>query len=89
MSTDACHPVVIDVLANDSDPDGDKLTITGATAATNGIVVVITDGGGQKLEYRPNPGFTGTDTFNYTSGRRQGRLGNGDGAGQRERYRRH
>lgn len=65
-TTTACHPLVIDVLANDSDPDGDSLTITGASAATNGIVVVITDVDGQKLEYRPNTGFAGTDTFTYT-----------------------
>ena len=66
VATDACHPVVIDVLANDSDPDGDELTITGTSAATNGISVVITDGDGQKIEYRPNAGFVGTDTFTYT-----------------------
>ncbi len=54
--------VIIDVLANDTDPDGDTLTIESVGQATNGSVTNrATD-----VTYTPNPGFTGTDTFTYT-----------------------
>ncbi len=53
--------VNINVLTNDSDPDGDALTITSATAP-NGTVVIKPDG---TIDYTPNPNFTGTDTITY------------------------
>ncbi len=56
-------PVVIDVLANDSDADGDPLTVTAATAA-NGSVTI--DPVTSALTYTPNLGFSGTDTISYT-----------------------
>jgi len=52
----------IPVLANDSDPNGDPLTVTSATAP-NGTVTINPDG---TLNYQPDPGFTGTDTITYT-----------------------
>ncbi|MEW6167713.1 MAG: retention module-containing protein, partial [Pseudomonadota bacterium] len=55
-------PITIGVLANDSDPDGDPLTITGFTQPANGTVTIV-DG---NPVYTPNPDFTGTDTFTYT-----------------------
>ena len=51
----------INVLANDTDADGDVLTVTGATA-TNGSVTVNPDG---TLYYTPNTNFNGTDTISY------------------------
>lgn len=54
--------VVIDVLANDSDPDGDTITIVSVTQPANGSVV----NNGDSVIYTPNPGFAGTDTFTYT-----------------------
>lgn len=51
----------IDVLSNDSDPDGDPLTVTGATAP-NGTVTINPDG---TLDYLPDPGFEGVDTITY------------------------
>jgi hypothetical protein len=54
--------VTIDVLRNDSDPDGDPLTITIETQPSNGIATVVSG----KLVYTPNPGFAGTDTIRYT-----------------------
>jgi CshA-type fibril repeat protein len=54
--------VNIDVRANDSDPDGDPLTITTASAA-NGTVIVRPDG---TIDYTPNANFNGTDTITYT-----------------------
>ncbi len=53
--------VTIDVLGNDTDVDGDPLSVTSASA-TNGTVVVETDG---SLSYTPNADFSGTDTITY------------------------
>jgi hypothetical protein len=54
--------VAIPVLANDSDPDGDVLTITMATTPSKGTVV-IQDG---SISYTPPPKHTGRTSFNYT-----------------------
>jgi large repetitive protein len=61
-STNEDAPVVIAVLANDVDPDGDPLTVTAATAP-NGSVTINPDG---TIRYVPNPNFSGTDTITYT-----------------------
>ncbi len=53
--------VTINVLANDSDPDGDPLTMTITTAPSHGSAVVQN----QRIVYTPNQGFTGTDTLIY------------------------
>ena len=52
---------VIDVAANDTDADGDTLTVS-AASAVNGTV---TPSGGTVL-YTPNPDYFGPDTINYT-----------------------
>jgi VCBS repeat-containing protein len=51
------------VLANDTDADGDALVVTGAGAAANGNVTFVS---GLGLFYQPNAGFVGLDTFTYT-----------------------
>ncbi len=56
------EPVTIPVLANDSDPDGDALTVAGVTAPTNGTAE--TDG--TTVTYTPEADFNGTDSFAYT-----------------------
>jgi large repetitive protein len=56
--------VTVDVLANDSDADGDTLTVSGVSAAANGTVVVNVD---NTVTYTPNAGFVGTDSFSYTN----------------------
>ncbi|MFP5404419.1 MAG: retention module-containing protein, partial [Gammaproteobacteria bacterium] len=61
-------PVILDVLSNDSDPDGDPLSVTGASAG-NGTVVVNPDG---SLTYTANTGYSGTDTLAYTISDGQG-----------------
>jgi Ca2+-binding RTX toxin-like protein len=53
--------VVIDVLANDSDIDGDTLTVSSASAL-NGSVIVNLDG---TLGYTPNANFNGLDIISY------------------------
>ena len=54
--------VTIDVLANDSDEDGDTLSISSTTTASHGSVS-ISDG---KIIYTPADGYNGNDTFSYT-----------------------
>lgn len=53
----------INVLGNDSDPDGDVLTVTGVTDPPNGATTVNPD---NTVTYDPDGCFTGTDTFTYT-----------------------
>lgn len=57
-TTDQDTFVSIDFLANDTDPDGDSLTVTSVGSASNGVASL--DG------YTPDPGFVGTDSFTYT-----------------------
>ena len=54
--------VNLNVLSNDSDVDGDTLTVSTATAP-NGSVAIQSD---QTLNYTPNPNFNGTDTISYS-----------------------
>lgn len=61
-STTAGESVDINVLANDSEPNGNALTVTGVGAATNGTVTQ----NGNSVVYTPNAGFTGDDQFTYT-----------------------
>nr|MBX2856294.1 tandem-95 repeat protein [Paracoccaceae bacterium] len=58
-STDTDSPVLIDVLANDGDPN---LTITDVADPGNGMVVLQNG----EILYTPADGFTGTDSFDYT-----------------------
>jgi uncharacterized repeat protein (TIGR01451 family) len=55
--------VVVDVLVGDTDPDGDRLTVIGATRPRHGTVLIGPDG---TVTYTPEAGFAGTDTFTYT-----------------------
>jgi outer membrane protein OmpA-like peptidoglycan-associated protein len=61
-STVRTQPVDIDVLANDSDPDGDPLTIVSFTQPANGSVSQVNG----LLRYQPDPLFYGEDSFSYT-----------------------
>lgn len=61
-SVDESRSVVIPVLANDRDPDGDRLSVVQARA-DNGTVAIRPDGA---LVYTPRPGFSGTDVVRYT-----------------------
>ncbi|WP_238364461.1 Ig-like domain-containing protein [Mesobacterium pallidum] len=56
-------PIVVDVLGNDTDPDGDPLTVTAVTTPANGTASILPDG---TILYTPNTGFLGDDTFEYT-----------------------
>ena len=52
------------VLANDSDADGDSLTVSIVDNPANGSVSLSADG---SFSYTPNAGFTGIDTFTYVA----------------------
>ena len=62
-STPKGVPIRLDVLANDTDPDGDPLTIV-AVGTTDFADVTITSDG--QLFYIPHIGWFGTDEFTYT-----------------------
>ncbi|ABK18043.1 Ig-like domain-containing protein [Syntrophobacter fumaroxidans] len=62
-STEAGKAVDIAVLANDTDPDGDTLLVSGFTQGANGSV---SGGANGVLVYSPNAGFSGEDGFTYT-----------------------
>jgi PKD repeat protein len=74
--TDEDTPVVIDVLANDTDADGalDPATVTILTAPANGAVEVNPLTGA--VTYTPNENFFGADSFTYTVQDNEGRASN-------------
>jgi len=55
-------PVIIDVLANDLDPEGDALFVDSFSEPSNGT---LTDLGNGRFEYQPDPEFIGNDFFSY------------------------
>ena len=57
--------VDIDVRANDSDPDGDALTVDSVTQPPHGSAAIQADG---TVRYTPASGFEGRDSFTYTVG---------------------
>ncbi|HHC7312200.1 TPA: Ig-like domain-containing protein, partial [Vibrio campbellii] len=61
--TDEDMPVTIDVLTNDTDVDGDTLTIVNASVPADQGTVEIVDG---KLVFTPADNFNGEATISYT-----------------------
>jgi hypothetical protein len=62
-------PTLIDVLANDSDPDGGPMGITSVTEPDNGTVAILDDF--SAVTYLADPGYCNTpssptDDFTYT-----------------------
>ena len=58
--------VTVDVLANDSDPDGDDLAITALSSPLHGTAVISGTGDAAVVIYTAAPNYFGSDTFNYT-----------------------
>ncbi len=73
--TDEDTPVLIDLVANDYDPDGalDRSSIEIVEPPANGEVVL--DGNGKAL-YTPDPNYFGTDEFRYTIKDMEGAVSN-------------
>ena len=57
-------PALIDVLANDTDPDGDRMQILAITQPSHGTTTVVEG----EVRYVPAPDYHGPDTFSYTAG---------------------
>ena len=55
-------PRLIDVLSNDTDPDGDQLRVSSVGAAEHGTVTVASGG----VRYAPELNWHGEDRFTYT-----------------------
>lgn len=62
FSTNRGETAMLDVLANDSDPDQDALKIVSVTLPAHGTASV----NGNRVSYTPAPDYTGQDTFSYT-----------------------
>ncbi|MBE9007991.1 choice-of-anchor I family protein [Fortiea sp. LEGE XX443] len=62
-TTTDIQPVIINVLANDSDQNNDPLTIDSFTNPTTGNLVINDD---NTFTYTPQIGFSGADSFTYT-----------------------
>lgn len=65
--------VSVPVLANDSDPDGDSLSLVSVTNGSYGVAAVA----GQDVSYSPSVGFVGADSFAYTVSDSQGATATG------------
>jgi len=61
--TDLNSPVTLSVLANDSDPDNDPLSVTGIGTETNGLALINAD---NSVTFTPDTDFVGTGGFSYT-----------------------
>lgn len=57
------NPIRIVATANDSDPDGDAISLTGIVVAPSGGTATRIDG--STIEYRSQFSFSGTDTLTY------------------------
>ena len=63
MFTETDRPVTRNVVANDSDPDGDPIALTGIVGMpTHGQATVVDS---TSIRFEPDPGFTGNDSFTY------------------------
>lgn len=65
IRTESNNPVVVKILDNDDDPDGDNLRTTSITSPTNnGGTVTINDN--DSITCLPAADFVGVDRFSYT-----------------------
>ena len=61
-SFDEDTSLTIDVLANDSDPENDDLTVTSVTRPSSGSATLESDG---TITYTPRSNYSGSDSFTY------------------------
>lgn len=62
-STSEDTAATMDVVANDSDVDGDTVSVTAATDGSDGTTVV---NGDDSITYTPSANFNGSDSYSYT-----------------------
>jgi len=60
-ATDEDQAVTVDVLANDTDPDGDRLRVESLSAPAHGTTAVTRSA----VRYTPEPNYHGVDRFTY------------------------
>ena len=77
-ATSHATPILIDVLANDSDIDGDRLTVTAVGTPSSGTATIVSN----QVRCTPPAGFSGSATF---VSHRVGWVGDGYGHGHRGR----
>jgi hypothetical protein len=62
VSANQSRSLLVNVLANDSDPDGDVLNVTSVSAPAYGSAMINSN---DTITYTPPSGFSGTDSFSY------------------------
>ena len=62
-TTESNIPVKINILSNDKDPDGDKLSVMGVSHPVKGTIESDADG---TIAYSPLKSWSGTERFGYT-----------------------
>ena len=74
---------VATLLAGDTDPDGDALTVTGVSNPVNGTVALDdkgdADASNDEVIFTPTPGYSGEASFDYTVSDGFGGTDDGDG----------
>jgi DNA/RNA endonuclease G (NUC1) len=60
-TTNEDTPVSVDVVANDTDLDGDGRTLQSVGTAAHGTVTIVAG----QVHYSPEPDYNGTDSFSY------------------------
>ena len=63
-ATDEDTPLSLEVLGNDTDPDGDRLTATVVSGPEHGSLALNDDG---SFGYTPERDYNGPDSFSYTA----------------------
>ena len=73
--------MTIDALANDNDPEGGPVSLSGMSLPGHGSLTLTPD---HRFVYTPDAGFVGTDSFSYTIRDEQGAAGDrrGDRGGR-------
>ncbi len=61
-----CQAVTVNLLANDTDPEGNMLTVTNLSALNPPAAGTLTNNNDGTVTFTPATGFTGTVTFTYT-----------------------
>ena len=62
--TDEDTAVTIDILSNDSDPDGDSLSVASVTQPAKGSAAITA---GNSVTYTPSANLNGSDSFTYAA----------------------
>lgn len=61
-----CHAITVNLLTNDTDPEGNTLTVTNISALNPPAAGTLTNNNDGTVTFTPATGFTGTVTFTYT-----------------------